>query len=843
MVQTKIEKILDFFAKNGYTDNNTQFLREVSSFLANLLNVNYVLIDKYSIKTPDIVKIEAFYNKERGEFLLENSYNLKNTPSENVINKDICIYPNNTHSLFPKDKLLSALKINGYLGVPLWNSLKEPIGLISIMDFNPLIEPENLEIYLKIIAIKVEKVLESIIYEENLKFTKELAENSEEKFKKLSNLTFEGILIHDYCNVLDANLSFASMFGYTREELFGKNIINLLFPKMYHNNIENNLKKNYAHPYEIEGIKKDGTLFYAEVESRSIEIENTKARVSAFRNITERKKIEKALNESENRYKTLIEQAGDAMYLSDFNGNILEVNNKSVLSTGYSRSELLSMKVGDLDATIPELEKQQEVWKKLTSEKSLTIETLHKRKNGSVFHVEVRICLINIGNQQLVLGFARDISDRIKTEVENRKLSIAVEQSANSIIITDLNGNIEYTNPKFTELSGYTADEVKGKSPKILNSGAESEEFHDTIWNLVKQGNSWQGQLQNKSKRGHLFWEQVTITPIKDSADDIINFLTIKVDITNRKKAEKQLIEAYETIKEKEDYLNKILHTANEGFWIIDRDAITIEINTKMCNILDYKESEIKGKSIFNFVDKENAQIFNKQLQKRAKGISTSYEVDLIKSTGKKVTCLFKTSPIKNDEDITVGSFALVTDISKLKNSYKTLENKNKELKNLSLELSEKNRLNIESNNRFKSLFEQSPISLFEEDYTEAKKLLLKKKSEVTDLKTYLDENPEFVKECVSKIKIISVNHNTLELFKVKNAEELLNHLRKTLDDNALEVLKHELLDVVSEKNEYKTVAEYIRADGKKITTILKLAQIDTKGKVIISLTDITALK
>ena len=358
---------------------------------------------------------------------------------------------------------------------------------------------------------------------------------------------------------------------------------------MYHNNIENNLKKNYAHPYEIEGIKKDGTLFYAEVESRSIEIENTKARVSAFRNITERKKIEKALNESENRYKTLIEQAGDAMYLSDFNGNILEVNNKSVLSTGYSRSELLSMKVGDLDATIPELEKQQEVWKKLTSEKSLTIETLHKRKNGSVFHVEVRICLINIGNQQLVLGFARDISDRIKTEVENRKLSIAVEQSANSIIITDLNGNIEYTNPKFTELSGYTADEVKGKSPKILNSGAESEEFHDTIWNLVKQGNSWQGQLQNKSKRGHLFWEQVTITPIKDSADDIINFLTIKVDITNRKKAEKQLIEAYETIKEKEDYLNKILHTANEGFWIIDRDAITIEINTKMCNILDYK--------------------------------------------------------------------------------------------------------------------------------------------------------------------------------------------------------------------------------------------------------------
>jgi PAS domain S-box-containing protein len=132
---------------------------------------------------------------------------------------------------------------------------------------------------------------------EELKITKDTAEKSEKKYKKLSNLTFEGVLLHEKGIAIDINLSFAKLFGYTHEELLGKNIIKLLIPKKHHNIIYENIKKEYANPYEIEGIRKDGSIFPIELEARNIEsdIKNRTIRVVAVRNISKRKIAEKEL--------------------------------------------------------------------------------------------------------------------------------------------------------------------------------------------------------------------------------------------------------------------------------------------------------------------------------------------------------------------------------------------------------------------------------------------------------------------------------------------------------------------------------------------------------------------
>lgn len=851
--QIWVDKTLDFISKKE--NYNYEFLKSTAKFLAELFQVDFVFLNKYSLCTPNTTETITFYSQN--EFLPNTSYNLKNTPCENVINKKSCVYTRGVQVLFPLDKFLVKNNIQSYIGIPLWDSLNRPIGVLGIMHTSPIKNTKNIELILQIIVLKVERVLEKILQENILKSSIEKDRSSEAKFQDLSNLNFEGILIHNNGIALDMNLSFEIMFGYSREELLGKNIIELLILEKYWKTIETNGRGNITPVYEIEVVKKDGTVLPIEVEAR----------------------------------------------------------------------------------------------------------TITKGKN----------------NNNRVVSF-RDITKRKKSETENKKLSIVLEQSANIIIITNEKGKVEYTNPKFTEITGYTPEEVLNKNPRMLISGTNPEDYCSKLGHTVVAGKIWKGQIQIKAKKGNNFWVQATITPIKNDNGDIINYLgiieditkkkldkkvlleanrkikksekkfrelyeksgdailiieneifvdcnkaTVKMlnykkkesflnqhpsqlspqkqpggkssremademmslaikkgthrfewiykkkngeefpvevllttiskeplnkiihcvwrDITARKKSEINLNKAFEIIKDKEDYLGKILKTANEGFWIVNKEAITKDVNAEMCNILGYSENEIIGKSIFEFVDDENAKIFYDELENRSKGLATNYEISLLKKNGESTPCLFSPSTMYNKNNERIGSFALVTNISSLKIAYNKLENKNSELVKLSHKLSEKNRLLFDSKDRFRTLFEKSPISLWEEDYSVAKEMLIKKKSEVDDLKTYLDENNEFVEECISKIKIIRVNHNTLNLFKINNKEELLTQLRKTLSNNSMEVLKRELLAIVSNVNEFGTQSEFIRSDGKEIFTILKMAKLDVGGKVIVSLTDITALK
>ena len=124
---------------------------------------------------------------------------------------------------------------------------------------------------------------------------------------------------------------------------------------------------------------------------------------------------------------------------------------------------------------------------------------------------------------------------------ELRKLSTAVEQSANSVIITDINGTIEYVNPKFSDVSGYSSAEVLGKNPRILQSGKHLDSYYAELWNTIRSGREWKGELCNISKEGRQFWELTSIAAIKDESGTITNFVAIKEDITDRKRHEEQL--------------------------------------------------------------------------------------------------------------------------------------------------------------------------------------------------------------------------------------------------------------------------------------------------------------
>jgi len=119
-------------------------------------------------------------------------------------------------------------------------------------------------------------------------------------------------------------------------------------------------------------------------------------------------------------------------------------------------------------------------------------------------------------------------------------LSLAVEQSPVAIIITDISGNIEFVNPKFTHNTGYTFQEVSGQNPRLLNSGYHTREFYDSLWKTIKSGETWYGQFQNKRKDGELFWESASISPVKNSSGEITHFLGVKEDISDKLNIEKK---------------------------------------------------------------------------------------------------------------------------------------------------------------------------------------------------------------------------------------------------------------------------------------------------------------
>ena len=158
----------------------------------------------------------------------------------------------------------------------------------------------------------------------------------------------------------------------------------------------------------------------------------------------------------------------------------------------------------------------------------------------------------------------RDITERKQAQAQLQKLSSAVEQSSSSVVITDVEGRIEYVNPKFTQVTGYTLEEAIGKNPRVLKSDEHPPEFYKDLWRTITSGREWHGEFCNRKKNGQRYWESASISPIRDVNGKPNYFVAVKEDITERKKTERALIEARHTAeaatKAKSDFLANMSH-------------------------------------------------------------------------------------------------------------------------------------------------------------------------------------------------------------------------------------------------------------------------------------------
>ena len=145
------------------------------------------------------------------------------------------------------------------------------------------------------------------------------------------------------------------------------------------------------------------------------------------------------------------------------------------------------------------------------------------------------------GEIEFLYGYGVDVTQKMAADKEIRKLSEAMQQSPDYIVITDSEGTIEYVNPAFVQNTGYSAEESIGKNPRILKSGQTPQAVYEELWGTITAGNTWKGELLNKKKNGELYWESATISPTIDQNGRIINYVAIKHDITERKAREVEI--------------------------------------------------------------------------------------------------------------------------------------------------------------------------------------------------------------------------------------------------------------------------------------------------------------
>lgn len=251
------------------------------------------------------------------------------------------------------------------------------------------------------------------------------------------------------------------------------------------------------------------------------------------------------LKKSEARLHSVFDQATDSIVEFELgpegDPRIQDCNLSAARLFGRTREELIGTLAHDLDSERSDEDYRQLAQSALHSELPV-FETKHRHKDGSSVELETSLKAIRIaGHPPLLLALGRDTTERHAAEAERILLMAAIEQAAETIVITDAAGRMQYVNPAFEQITGYSREEALGENPRILKSGVHGRRFYKDFWQTLLRGDAWNGHIINRRKDGTTYREDATVSPVCDASGQITNYVAVKRDMTQVAKLEEQL--------------------------------------------------------------------------------------------------------------------------------------------------------------------------------------------------------------------------------------------------------------------------------------------------------------
>ncbi|MGI0483926.1 PAS domain S-box protein [Pantanalinema rosaneae CENA516] len=269
--------------------------------------------------------------------------------------------------------------------------------------------------------------------------------------------------------------------------------------------------------------------------------------------------------------------------------------------------------------------------------------------------------------------------ERKQTEARLRLMERAIAASSNGIVLTDANqpdNPIIYVNPAFESMTGYTAADVIGYNCRFLQ-GTDTQQLALTeLRSALQAHRECHVVLRNYRKDGTLFWNELHVAPVFDAEGYLTHFVGIQTDITQRKQAE-------EALREQEEQYRRIVETATEGIWVLDRDNQTSFVNHQMATMLGYSISEMMGETLFSFMDEEGIAIANQNLDRRRQGIVETHDFKFRRKDGSELWAIVSTAPFFDQQGQYAGALGMITDITERKQTEAALQDSEQRLNSI----------------------------------------------------------------------------------------------------------------------------------------------------------------
>jgi PAS domain S-box-containing protein len=342
------------------------------------------------------------------------------------------------------------------------------------------------------------------------------------------------------------------------------------------------------------------TLVELEVRVQKRTHDLTVAYEELYAETDERRRAEESVHKANNYNRSLLEASLDPLVTINPKGKINDVNAATESATGYSRDELIGT---DFHQYFTDPDRARAGYQQVFQTGTVRDYELELRhRNGSRIQVLYNASIYRDanGNVSGVFAAARDITQRKRAEEQVHLQTMALESAANGIIITDTRGIIQWANPAFALMTGYTLTEVVGQNIRILNSETHDAEFFKKMWDTIRAGKVWRGEVTNRRKDGSLYIEDQMVTPVIDTRGVITSFIAIQQDISERKEAEQALLKSE----------NRFRSLAENSSDIISRHALDgtfLYISPACRSVLGYSPEELIGHPFYELIHPEDA--------------------------------------------------------------------------------------------------------------------------------------------------------------------------------------------------------------------------------------------